>query len=202
MQPLTEIDDFERQVWQNASGNRQAALRTSLRRGHRLRRRSGRHPRLFQQLATGQWLKSYQNLIITGGCGTGKNLVGVRARPQRRARRVHGSLSTAAAAFRRPRARPAATTATRARSVACAGPVCRSSTIGGPEPMTAEQRRDLLEIVEDRYGRASTLLTSQLPVSRWHDVVGEPTLADTILDRIVHHAQASSSRARAAASAR
>ena len=55
--------------------------------------------------------------------------------------------------------------------------------------MTAEQRRDLLEIVEDRYGRASTLLTSQLPVSRWHDVVGEPTLADTILDRIVHHAQ-------------
>jgi DNA replication protein DnaC len=59
----------------------------------------------------------------------------------------------------------------------------------GPEPMTAEQRRDLLEIVEDRYGRASTLLTSQLPVSRWHDVVGEPTLADAILDRIVHHAQ-------------
>ena len=55
--------------------------------------------------------------------------------------------------------------------------------------MTAEQRRDLLEIVKDRYGRASTLLTSQLPVSRWHDVVGEPTLADAILDRIVHHAQ-------------
>jgi IstB-like ATP binding protein len=46
-----------------------------------------------------------------------------------------------------------------------------------------------LEIVEDRYGRASTLLPSQLPVSRWHDVVGEQTLADSILDRIVHHAQ-------------
>jgi DNA replication protein DnaC len=43
-----------------------------LRRGHRLRRRSRRHRRLFQQLATGQWLKSYQNLIITGACGTGK----------------------------------------------------------------------------------------------------------------------------------
>ena len=55
--------------------------------------------------------------------------------------------------------------------------------------MTAEQRRDLLEIVEDRCGRASTLLPSQLPISRWHDVVGEPTLADAILDRIVHHAQ-------------
>ena len=56
-------------------------------------------------------------------------------------------------------------TATRARSVARAGPVCRSSTIGGPEPMTAQQRRELLEIVADRYGRASTLPTSQLPVS-------------------------------------
>jgi hypothetical protein len=55
--------------------------------------------------------------------------------------------------------------------------------------MTAEQRRDLLEIVEDRCGRASTLLPSQLSISRWHDVVGEPTLADAILDRIVHHAQ-------------
>jgi DNA replication protein DnaC len=54
--------------------------------------------------------------------------------------------------------------------------------------MTAEQRRDLLQFVEDRYGRASTLLTSGLPVSRWHDVVGEPALADAILDRIVHHA--------------
>jgi DNA replication protein DnaC len=54
--------------------------------------------------------------------------------------------------------------------------------------MIAEQRRDLLEIVEDRYGRTSTLLTSQLPVSRWHDVVGEPTLADAILDRLVHNA--------------
>ena len=53
MQLLTEIDDFERQVWQNASGSRKAALRTSLRRGHRLRRRSGRRRRLFQQLATG-----------------------------------------------------------------------------------------------------------------------------------------------------
>ena len=57
----------------------------------------------------------------------------------------------------------------------------------GPEPMIAEQRRDLLEIVEDRYGPTSTLLTSQLPVSRWHDVVGEPTLADAILDRLVHN---------------
>ena len=45
----------------------------------------------------------------------------------------------------------------------------------GPEPLNAEQRRDMLEIVEDRYGRGATLITSQIPVDRWHDLIGEPT---------------------------
>ena len=58
----------------------------------------------------------------------------------------------------------------------------------GPEPLNAEQRRDLLEIVDDRYDRGSLLITSQVPVSRWHEVIGDPTLADAILDRIVHRA--------------
>ena len=58
----------------------------------------------------------------------------------------------------------------------------------GPEPLNAEQRRDLLEIVDDRYDKSSLLITSQVPVARWHDVVGDPTLADAILDRIVHRA--------------
>ena len=54
--------------------------------------------------------------------------------------------------------------------------------------LTASQRRDLMEIVEDRYGAGSTLITSHLPLSTWHDVIGEPTFADAILDRIVHNA--------------
>lgn len=58
----------------------------------------------------------------------------------------------------------------------------------GLAPMTAEQRRDLLEIVDDRHGRASTIVTSQVPVERWHDVIGDPTLADAILDRLIHNA--------------
>src|ERR1700731_3557257 len=58
----------------------------------------------------------------------------------------------------------------------------------GPEPLNAEQRRDLLEIVDDRYDRGSLLITSQVPVSRWHEVIGDPTLADATLDRIVHRA--------------
>ena len=58
----------------------------------------------------------------------------------------------------------------------------------GLEPLGPEQRHDLLEIVEDRYGRGATLITSQIPVDRWHDLIGEPTLADAILDRIIHNA--------------
>ena len=58
----------------------------------------------------------------------------------------------------------------------------------GPERLTATQRRDLMEIVEERYGRGATMITSQLPITAWHDVIGEPTFADAILDRIVHNA--------------
>jgi DNA replication protein DnaC len=58
----------------------------------------------------------------------------------------------------------------------------------GPDRLSASQRRDLMEIVEDRHGRGSMLITSQLPVTTWHEVIGEPTLGDAILDRIVHDA--------------
>ena len=58
----------------------------------------------------------------------------------------------------------------------------------GPDRLTATQRRDLMEIVEERYGRRSTVITSQLPLETWHEVIGEPTFADAILDRLVHNA--------------
>ena len=58
----------------------------------------------------------------------------------------------------------------------------------GPDRLNTSQRRDLMEIVEDRYQAGSTIITSQLPVSTWHDVIGEPTFADAILDRLVHNA--------------
>ena len=58
----------------------------------------------------------------------------------------------------------------------------------GPDRLNANQRRDLMEIVEDRYGSGSTLITSQLPLNTWHEVIGEPTFADAILDRLVHNA--------------
>ena len=58
----------------------------------------------------------------------------------------------------------------------------------GLAPFTAENRHDLLEVLEDRHGVRSTVVTSQLPVQKWHDVIGDPTLADAILDRLVHNA--------------
>ena len=58
----------------------------------------------------------------------------------------------------------------------------------GPERLNADQRRDLMEIVEDRYQNAAIVITSQLPLSKWHEIIGEPTFADAILDRIVHNA--------------
>jgi DNA replication protein DnaC len=58
----------------------------------------------------------------------------------------------------------------------------------GLEPLEAAARHDLLEILEERYGRRSTVVTSQLPVDKWHEIIGDPTYADAILDRLVHNA--------------
>jgi DNA replication protein DnaC len=55
-------------------------------------------------------------------------------------------------------------------------------------PLADSERRDFLEICDDRYSIRSTVLTSQVPVSHWHDQVGDPTIADSILDRLVHNA--------------
>ena len=58
----------------------------------------------------------------------------------------------------------------------------------GLAPFTGEQRRDMLELLDDRYGQRSTIVTSQMPVDNWHELIGDPTLADAILDRLVHNA--------------
>lgn len=58
----------------------------------------------------------------------------------------------------------------------------------GLAPLTGEQRRDLLEIVDDRHQRGSTIITSQVPVDHWHEVIADPTIADAVLDRLIHNA--------------
>jgi len=58
----------------------------------------------------------------------------------------------------------------------------------GLAPMTAPERRDLLEVIEDRHGCASTIVTTQLPIDLWHENIRDPTIADAILDRLIHNA--------------
>src|SRR5262249_27716111 len=58
----------------------------------------------------------------------------------------------------------------------------------GLSPLTSQQGRDLLDIVDDRHGRRSTIVTSQVPVEHWHELIADPTIADAVLDRLVHTA--------------
>jgi DNA replication protein DnaC len=142
---------------------------------------------LFQSLAAGRWIEEAQNLIIEGPTGVGKSWLACalghkacrdnRSVLYQRIPKMFTDLALARGDGRYPRLMRA-----------LGGVKLLILDDWGLEPLGPEQRRDLLEIVEERYGRGATLITSQIPVDRWHDLIGEPTLADAILDRIVHNA--------------
>ena len=143
---------------------------------------------LFQQLARGKWIAGKQNLIVTGPCGVGKSWLAC-ALGQKACRDDFSVLyKRVPRMFARARNRARRRTLPPPCSVLSPRPISSSSTIGDPDRLSADQRRDLMEIVEDRYQNAAILITSQLPVDKGHDVIGEPTVADAILDRIVHNA--------------
>ena len=142
---------------------------------------------LFQNLAGGRWIEEAPNLIIEGPTGVGKSWLACalghkacrdnRSVLYQRIPKMFTDLALARGDGRYPRLMRA-----------LGGVKLLILDDWGLEPRGPEQRRDLLEIVEERYGRGATLITSQIPVDRWHDLIGEPTLADAILDRIVHNA--------------
>jgi DNA replication protein DnaC len=141
----------------------------------------------FLALCSCEWIRSRDNLLITGPTGVGKTYLACAlaqkacregyAAHYARTGRLLGELGSARADGTYPR-----------RLAALARLDLLVLDDWGLTPLTDAQRRDLLEILDDRYDRRATLVASQLPVEHWHEALGDPTLADAILDRLVHNA--------------
>ena len=142
---------------------------------------------VFAKLATGDWIARRQDLLITGKTGLGKSWLACalghkacrddRSVLYQRVPRLLEALALVRGGGRYARL---------LKSLARVELLVLDDW--GLAPLTSEQGRDLLEIVDDRHGRASTIVTSQLPVDHWHELIIDPTIADAVLDRLVHTA--------------
>ena len=142
---------------------------------------------LMLELATGRWVHEGLNVIINGPTGVGKTWIAC-ALAQKACREGYTALY-----LRLPRLFEDLSLAHGdGRFTRLMAGFAKTDLIilddWGLAKFTAEQRRDLLELLDDRHGNRSTLVTSQVPVEHWHEVIGDHTLADAILDRLVHSA--------------
>jgi DNA replication protein DnaC len=142
---------------------------------------------VVRSLGTCGWIRKHQNVIIVGPTGTGKTYLSC-ALAQRACREGLSAFYLRTPALYRILAMARAD-GSYARVLAR---LARISLLVlddlGLAALSDQERRDLLEVVEDRHGAASTIITSQLPVEHWHEVIGDPTIADALLDRLVHNA--------------
>lgn len=153
------------------------------------RKSRGLNKTLVHALAECTWLRRRENCIITGPTGAGKSWLACALGNQacRRGFTVRY--------FRAPRFfQELAVGRGTGRYERLLRSILRIDLLilddWGTALLTDQERRDLFEIVEDRYERRSTLIAAQAPVEHWHDIIGDPALADAILDRLIHNAHA------------
>jgi DNA replication protein DnaC len=151
-----------------------------------------RHPRgldksLVMRMAGCEWIKEHNNLIITGPTGVGKTYLAC-AFAQKACREGYSTLYLRLTKLFEDLALAKGD----GRYLKLLASFAKADLLVlddyGLEQLGRDQRHDLLEILEDRHGLKSTLVTSQLPIDHWHEQIGDPTLADAILDRLVHSA--------------
>ena len=142
---------------------------------------------VLMRLAACDWLQKQQNIIITGPTGVGKTFLAC-ALANRACRSGYSSfyMRTSKLFYQLTISRGDGSYGKLLGKLAKTQLLIIDDL--GIAPMNEQERRDLLEIVEDRHKNASTIITSQLPVTSWHDHIGDPTIADAILDRLVHNA--------------
>jgi len=151
------------------------------------RTRRGLDKKVILDLASCNWVAMHRNVLIVGPTGVGKSYLAC-ALAHRACREGHSvryartsRLLDELALARADGSLPRVMTRLAKTHVLVLDDF-------GLAPLTDPQRRDLLEIIEDRHGLRSTIITAQLPVNTWHETIGEPTIADAILDRLIHSA--------------
>ncbi|MBI2393247.1 MAG: ATP-binding protein [Deltaproteobacteria bacterium] len=142
---------------------------------------------VVRSLASCQWVRSKQNVIIVGATGTGKTFLGTALA------QIACRLGMRALCTRGPRLLHELSIAHGDGSyTALLQKIAKADVLVIDDfliaPLKDQERRDLLEVLEDRYDRSSTVITTQVPTKTWHEALSDPTIADAICDRVIHNA--------------